>query len=343
MLYNYKQKALHEKTNKPFFVTQVTFYIPNIHVLCCRTLKQTTMKREIINIDEELCNGCGACIPNCHEGALQMIDGKARLISDLMCDGLGACIGHCPQGAITIEEREAAPYDEVLVIKDMVKKGKNTVKAHLQHLADYKQDEFVKQGIDYLKVNQDKLDFSLTDVLPSNHKEKTEPASPEKHHHEHHQAGHACPGSAMREMKRENSPSKTHASLQQSTLEHWPVQLHLANPNAPYFAGADLLIAADCTAFSMGDFHQRLLKDKKLVIACPKLDSNQQSYIEKLAIIMTTANLNTITVAIMEVPCCSSLTHTILKAMQMSGNKIPVKQIIVGVDGEIRNDQWVNI
>jgi NAD-dependent dihydropyrimidine dehydrogenase PreA subunit len=268
------------------------------------------MKREIINIDEDLCNGCGVCIPNCHEGALQMIDGKARLISDLMCDGLGACIGHCPQGAITIEKREAAPYDELLVIKDMVKKGGNTVKAHLQHLADHKQDEFVKQGIDYLKANQDKLDFSLADVLPTNHKEAVATPSPEKHHHEHHHGGHACPGSAMREMKRDNIASNTEASPQQSTLEHWPVQLHLANPNAPYFTGADLLIAADCTAFSMGDFHQRLLKGKKLVIACPKLDSNQQSYIEKLASIMKTANLNTITVAIMEVPCCSSLTHT---------------------------------
>ncbi len=302
------------------------------------------MKRKIINIDEELCNGCGDCIPNCHEGALQMIDGKARLISDLMCDGLGACIGHCPQGAITIEEREAAPYDEILVIKDMVKKGKNTVSAHLQHLYDHDQDKFVKQGIDYLKAHQDKLGFSLADVLPSNQKEEIVKPMKEKHQHEHHLAGHACPGSAMREMKRDNAvQTQTQSSPQQSTLEHWPVQLHLANPNAPYFAGADLLIAADCTAFSMGDFHQRLLKGKKLLIACPKLDSNQQSYLEKLATIMKTANLNTITVAIMEVPCCSSLTHTILKAMQISGNKIPVKQIIVGVDGEIRNEQWVNI
>lgn len=307
------------------------------------------MKRKIINIDEELCNGCGDCIPNCHEGALQMIDGKARLISDLMCDGLGACIGHCPQGAITIEEREAAPYDELLVIKDMVIKGENTVKAHLQHLFDHNEDKFVKEGIDYLKSIEDQLDFELDAVLPS--KTQTQATnkqgkSQEKHVEtmHNHQGGHACPGSAMREMKRDNPVQNTsEASPQQSTLEHWPVQLHLANPNAPYFSGADLLIAADCTAFSMGDFHQRLLKGKKLVIACPKLDSNQQSYIEKLATIMKTSNLNTITVAIMEVPCCSSLTHTILKAMQISGNKIPVKQIIVGVDGEIRSDEWVNI
>lgn len=299
------------------------------------------MKRKIINIDENLCNGCGECIPNCHEGALQMIDGKARLISDLMCDGLGACIGHCPQGAITIEEREAEPYNETAVILDMIPKGKNTLKAHLQHLYDHNEKAFLNEGIKALKANADKLNFDLQDIIPT--EQATEKPTEQPIAETMHQHGHACPGSAMREMKRENNPAPLPISQQASTLEQWPVQLHLANPNAPYFSGADLLIAADCTAFSMGDFHQRLLKGKKLVIACPKLDTNQQSYLDKLSSIMRNSNLNTITIAIMEVPCCSSLTHLVLKAMQNSGNKIPIKQIIVGVDGEIRSQEWINL
>ena len=123
------------------------------------------MKREIVNIDEELCNGCGDCIPNCHEGALQIIDGKARLISDLMCDGLGACLGYCPEGAITMEEREAEAYDEVKVMKDMVFKGKNTIIAHLSHLKNHNQTNFLKLGVEYLLDNQDRLDFNLDEVI----------------------------------------------------------------------------------------------------------------------------------------------------------------------------------
>ncbi|MFP4663747.1 MAG: ATP-binding protein [Bacteroidales bacterium] len=294
------------------------------------------MKRDIIKINEDLCNGCGACIPNCHEGALQMIDGKARLISDLMCDGLGACIGHCPQDAITIEKREAVPYDEIAVIKDMVGKGKNTVKAHLQHLWEHDQHEFVQQGINYLKKHKDELDFTLEEVLPGEEKQ------PESCGHSH-SGGHACPGSAIKEMNRSSAPTAAAQVSGESTLEHWPVQLHLANPEAAYFKGADLLIAADCTAFSMGNFHDKLLKGRKLVIACPKLDSNQNSYLDKLTHIFANAGLNTVTVAIMEVPCCGSLSQLVMTAMQGSGNQVPVKQIIVGVDGEIRQENWVNL
>jgi len=123
------------------------------------------MKREIVKIDEELCNGCGLCIPNCHEGALQIIDGKARLISELMCDGLGACLGHCPEGAITIETREALPYNETEVIKDMVSKGKATVVAHLKHLREHNEIAFLKEGMQYLKLNRDTLGFDLEDVI----------------------------------------------------------------------------------------------------------------------------------------------------------------------------------
>ncbi|HKK69287.1 MAG TPA: 4Fe-4S dicluster domain-containing protein [Bacteroidales bacterium] len=297
------------------------------------------MKRDIIKINEDLCNGCGACIPNCHEGALQMIDGKARLVSDLMCDGLGACIGHCPQDAISIEKREATPYDEITVIKEMIPKGKNTVKAHLQHLWEHDQHEFVQQGINHLKGHKDELDFTLDEVMPG---DKKQPESCGSGHS--HGGGHACPGSAIKEMKRSSEPKTASAPVSdESKLEHWPVQLHLANPEAPYFKGADLLIAADCTAFSMGNFHDKLLKDRKLVIACPKLDSNQNSYLDKLTHIFANAGLNTVTVAIMEVPCCGSLSQLVMTAMQRSGNMVPVKQIIVGVDGEIRQEGWVNV
>lgn len=123
------------------------------------------MVREVVKIDEEICNGCGECVPNCHEGALQIIDGKARLISDLLCDGLGACIGHCPLGAITIEKREAEAYDEYKVMQVMVTKGKNTVLAHLKHLKDHNEKEFLKQGIDFLKNNKDKIDFNIDAIM----------------------------------------------------------------------------------------------------------------------------------------------------------------------------------
>ena len=250
------------------------------------------MKRDIIKIDEELCNGCGLCIPNCHEGALQMIDGKARLISDLMCDGLGACIGHCPQGAITIEKREAEAYNEVAVMKEMTGKGKNTVVAHLKHLKDHQQEEFFQLGIDTLKEMNGSTDFTLREVLD---------AVEEK------PLACGCPGSAAREIQPEASSPGPEARLATDTpspsqLKNWPVQLHLLNPNAPYLQEADLLLAADCVAFSLGDFHSKWLKGKTLAIACPKLDSGLDSYLEKLIAMIDQARVNTLTVMIMEVP-----------------------------------------
>ncbi len=152
------------------------------------------MKREIVHIDEELCNGCGDCIPNCHEGALQIIDNKARLVSDLMCDGLGACIGHCPEGAITMEEREAAPYDEILVMKDMISKGKNTIIAHLSHLKDHRETEFLQQGVKYLLDQQDSLDFEVDEILNAVHNgtaKKEDHSGGHQHAHDHTHAAHA--------------------------------------------------------------------------------------------------------------------------------------------------------
>jgi len=297
------------------------------------------MKRSIIKIDEATCNGCGLCIPNCHEGALQLIDGKARLISDLFCDGLGACVGHCPEGAITIEEREAEPYNETLVMEQMVKQGKNTVLAHLQHLKDHGAEDFLKEAIAYIRNNNIDLDISKDE--PADHHAAI--------HHEMHAAkssGCGCPGSMAVSFDIDmekvgasaNNPSFTEAP---SELRQWPVQLHLLNPNAPCFKNADLLLAADCAAFSMGNFHSRFLKGKTLAIACPKLDSNQESYIQKLIMMINGAGLNTITVVRMEVPCCGGLTRLAQLAVQHSGRKIPVKQAVVSAQGEVIHEEWI--
>ena len=229
---------------------------------CIVSFKQTAMKREIITIDEDKCTGCGLCIPNCHEGALQMIDGKARLISDLMCDGLGACIGHCPEGAITVEEREAAVYNETLVIEEMVKKGKNTVIAHLQHLKDHQEHAFIREGINWLEANRRKLSFDLDEVklavfgTTSPKPQKTESGC----------GGGGCPGSqtVAFQLPTDVNPQAVTAGTIQSELRQWPVQMHLVNPMAAYFQGADLVLAADCVAFSLGDFHREISERESL-------------------------------------------------------------------------------
>lgn len=292
------------------------------------------MKREIIKIDEELCNGCGLCIPNCHEGALQIIDGKARLISDLMCDGLGACIGHCPQDAITIETREAGEYDEILVIKDMISKGKNTIIAHLKHLKDNQLNDYVKQGIQYLEEHKSELNFDLNEVKMEVHGKPT--LQVDKHAEQGSACG--CPGSAPKSFTVENNSGM---GSMQSQLRQWPVQMHLINPAASYFKNSDLLVAADCVAFSLGSFHQNYLKDKSLVIACPKLDSGTDSYIEKLTRLIDEAKVNTIGVMIMEVPCCGGLLQMVQTAVSKASRKVPVKLTLVGIQGDILKEEWV--
>lgn len=276
------------------------------------------MKRSIIKIDEELCNGCGDCVPNCHEGALQIIDGKARLISDLFCDGLGACIGHCPMGAIEIEEREAEPYDEVKTLKEnIIPSGKNTLKAHLQHLKDHGETGYLKEAAEYL--------------------EKEGIENPLKEEHTHHGGG--CPGSAQ--MNFDRKPTTTVDKDVPSELTQWPVQLHLINPQAQYFQGADILIAADCTAFAYGKFHGDFIKDKKVIIACPKLDSDRERYIEKITNLINNSNINTLTVAIMEVPCCFGLLQLVGMAMQKATRKVPVKKVVISIKGEIITNEWM--
>ncbi|OFX21596.1 MAG: 4Fe-4S ferredoxin [Bacteroidetes bacterium GWA2_31_9b] len=314
------------------------------------------MKRQIIQIDEEKCTGCGECIPNCHEGALQMIDGKARLISDLMCDGLGACIGHCPEGAIEIIEREAQSYDEIAVIKDMVLKGKNVVIAHLAHLKDHQEFGYLKQGIKWMQENKSGITFDIDEVISKVHNGITaqeEPASSScgcggheeqpklshQHAHEHQHQGGGCPGSASKSFSQPqtiNSMSNT-----PSQLTHWPVQMHLINPSASHFQGSDLLLAADCVAFSLGNFHSSFLKGKTLAIACPKLDSNKEVYIEKLIALIDSTRVNIITVMKMEVPCCGGILQMVQIALQQASRKVPVKSITVSITGEIISEDWI--
>ena len=304
------------------------------------------MKRQIIEIDEEKCNGCGKCIPNCHEGALQMIDGKARLISDLMCDGLGACIGHCPEGAIEIIEREAQPYDEIAVIKEMVKKGENTVIAHLTHLKDHKEFGFYKQGIKWMQENKANINFDVDEVINAvskNEMDKKEPVKikTEPIHHQHHEHGGGCPGSLSQSFNQPETATAQQTGEVQSQLTHWPVQMHLINPASSHFQNSDLVLAADCVAFSMGDFHNKHLKGKTLAIACPKLDSNTDVYVQKLISLIDDAKVNTITVMKMTVPCCGGILQMAQIASQQASRKVPIKSVTVDINGKIQHEDWV--
>jgi NAD-dependent dihydropyrimidine dehydrogenase PreA subunit len=298
------------------------------------------MKRDILKIDDELCNGCGECVPNCHEGALQVIDGKVRLVSELMCDGLGACIGHCPTGAITIETREAEPYNETRVMEQMKDKGKNTVIAHLKHLKDHGESGFLREGVTYLQLNRDNLKFNLDEVISEvhNHGRKPEPVSVAHHNHAH--GGGGCPGSRERTIDKKTESTNAAPAEQPSELRQWPVQMHLINPGASYFRNSDLLLAADCVAFSLGNFHSGFLRGKSLAIACPKLDHGAEVYIEKLASLIDNAKINTITVMMMEVPCCGGLLQMVKAAQAKASRKVPVKRIIAGINGEILQEEW---
>jgi len=269
------------------------------------------MEREIIKIDEELCDGCGVCVPACAEGALQIIDGKARLISDLFCDGLGACISECPQGAITIEKREAEPYNEALVMETIVKGGANVIKAHLKHLKDHKEFEYLAQAIDYLNDN------NITVPLIDDDNENINGSS-------------ACPGSAQKTIVAKDD---LFVGNRPSQLSNWPIQMHLINPMAAHFKNSDLLLAADCCAFSYGDFHKDFIKGRTLTIACPKLDSNKQVYLDKLITLINVSKVKSITVLVMEVPCCSGLVNLVSQARDYSEQKIPIEITVIGING----------
>lgn len=241
-------------------------------------------KRKIVEIDEELCNGCGLCVNSCAEGAIQLIDGKARLVKDDYCDGLGACLGECPQGAINIIERDAAEFDE------------HAVEAHLATIG------------------------------------RKPAAPPAQHAH----APGGCPGSMMRQFAAR--PATAPAAGTPSALQQWPVQLHLVPPTAPYFRDADLLLAADCAAFACGDFHARFLTGHALAIACPKLD-DPSGYVEKLAAMITEGGIRSITIVMMQVPCCRGLERLVELAMQIADTPIPIRRVIVGIEGGVLVDE----
>ncbi|MFH1063365.1 MAG: 4Fe-4S dicluster domain-containing protein [Candidatus Omnitrophota bacterium] len=279
------------------------------------------MKRKIITIDEDKCTGCKLCIPNCPEGALQIIDGKARLVSDLLCDGLGACIGHCPEDAIHIEEREAEEYDEYKTMKNIVKAGSNTIKAHINHLRDHGQKEYLKQALDYLSEKKIPIPEDAS-VLQS-----------------HAQSGAGCPGIKVvdfRENKQQKeSNSDAAAMMLNSELSQWPIQLKLLNPLAPYFEDRDLVIAADCVPFAYANFHQKFLKNKALIMFCPKLDQAYEAYLEKLTAILKNNNVRSISIVRMEVPCCYGTVQVVEDAVKKSGKTIIIKEYTISLKGEI--------
>ena len=281
-------------------------------------------KRKIIKIDQEKCNGCGLCIPNCPEGAIQIIDGKAHLVSDLFCDGLGACLGHCPQGAITIEEREAEEYDERKVMENIIKQGENVIKAHLKHLKEHNQQDYLKEAIEFLKEKNIEIELE----------EEEEDMEKNKHTFQ------GCPGSKMMDF-REKKTSGDETGKRPSELRQWPIQLHLVSPLAPYYQKADVLLSADCVAYTLGDFHKDYLKGKALAIACPKLDEGQDEYIEKIRSLIDDAKVNTITVMIMQVPCCYGLANLVKEASQKAKRKVPIKAIVVSLQGEILSEEWL--
>lgn len=250
------------------------------------------MKRKIVHIHEDKCNGCGLCVKACHEGAIELINGKAKLISDEYCDGLGDCLPECPTDAIEIIEREAKEYD----------------------------DELVKQKIAEKKANEEAKNSLIPD-MPC-----------------------GCPGSAAKLIQRQPKTMKPKAlpmmmaenlnSTLNSELRQWPVQLKLVNSKAPYLNGANLLVAADCTAYAYKNFHEDFIKDHITVIGCPKLDDNKY-YEEKLADMLKNNNIKSITVVRMEVPCCGGIVSAVKNAMLKSEIIVPYREVIISTDGNV--------
>lgn len=239
------------------------------------------MIRNIIHIDEEKCNGCGQCVIDCAEAALQIVNGKAKLVKDIYCDGLGACIGSCPSGALTIIQREADPFDE---------------EETERHIEEIRAKEIVQKE-QYC----------------------------------------ACPGSLPKEISNTGFSHKGSIEIKPE-LTNWPIQLMLVPVNAPYFHNAEILLAADCTAFSTINFQSRFIKGRKLIIACPKLD-NGRFYIEKLTDIFRENFIKSVTVVRMEVPCCGGLIYIVNEAIKAARKNLTLKEIVVGINGEILKEE----
>ncbi len=244
--------------------------------------------RKIIHIDEELCDGCGACVPSCAEGAIEVVDGKAKIASEKYCDGLGACLGECPKGALRIEEREAEEFDE------------EAVETHLSS----REAQEAAEKVSFPQV-------------------------------------HGCPSQAIQSFAPTMSERKEgDLSRQTSALSHWPVQIRLVPPTAPFLKKAHLLIAADCVPVAYPNFHQDFLKGKAVMVGCPKFDDTKV-YIDKFKDIFSIANIQSVTVVEMEVPCCSALPVIVRKGMEAAGKQMPMEEIVVSARGEIlkRNRQ----
>lgn len=305
--------------------------------------------RKIIEIDEDICNGCGNCIPNCPEGALQVIDGKARLISDLFCDGLGACIGECPIEAIKVVNREAEPYNETKVMENIARQGKNVIAAHLKHLRDHGETGLYNEALEYLKNNNIEI---AEDVEMNSKNSENEDRLP-----------CGCPGSAVMDLRgeepceavkpgvrvsgsisgtalKDKSKAAQIAELlsqltaKESKLRQWPVQIMLVPSTAPYLKDADLLIAADCVPFAYAGFHEDFLENKALLIGCPKLDDSE-FYMKKFTEIFRLNDIKSVTVVHMEVPCCFGLLSIVKQAVKDSGKDILVKAVNIGIRGNI--------
>ncbi|MCF7890673.1 4Fe-4S binding protein [Candidatus Bipolaricaulota bacterium] len=276
------------------------------------------VRREIINIDEGKCTGCGDCIPSCPEGALQLINGKARLVNETFCDGLRACLNDCPEGAITIEEREAQPYNEEAVAKKMLQKGDDVLEAHLEHLKEHGQSELLIEALDYLGDRETNLSLR-----------KFENESPEGR-----DGGKVCPGVNSKELETEKG-GETPDSGPFSRLEQWPVQLTLLPPEASYLEGAELLFVADCVPFAYGNFHNDFLEGNKVAVGCPKLD-DANFYTEKLTDILKNNEVSKIKTVHMEVPCCFGMNKIVEEATKRAGKEIPTEETTVTVEGEIK-------
>jgi Pyruvate/2-oxoacid:ferredoxin oxidoreductase delta subunit len=246
--------------------------------------------RNIVKIDEDKCNGCGKCIHACAEGAIQLIDGKARLVSEIYCDGLGACLDCCPVDAITIERREAADFDE------------EATKKYLEGIA---RNKLVHQK---------------------------QAAKPE---------GFICPGMQMMNFGTEQNESTAKSGDVSSQLGQWPVQLKLVSPMAPYFAGADLMLVADCVPFAMGDFHAKILKGKAIAVACPKLDDTG-AYAQKIADIITTGKPKSLTIVHMEVPCCTGLLRIAEKALILADSDLKINDITISLRGQVLHERLLD-
>jgi ferredoxin len=241
----------------------------------------------------------------------------------MFCDGLGACIGECPEGAISVERREAEPYDERAVMQTIIAHGPNTVRAHLKHLADHGETEL-------LEVAEAVLSEKGLDI-PDLAIDRSEESG--------------CPGCRSHEIHRDS----THASdavcdtERPSELEQWPIQLHLIPATAPWLAGRDLVLSADCVAHAVGDFHRKHLRGKALAIACPKLDSGIEAYVEKLSEIFANSGVRSVEVLMMQVPCCHGLLRIVSAAMARAGRTIPLSYSVIGIDGSVLETQRAEV